>query len=172
MPRNSDMVRSGQAAIPDPETRAQTPHASTVVSDEASFSSIPNIQQPPAREIKNFPVFSQLFNEIGTIAEVVDQINRISDFISGRPVQPIAQQPAHQTQQPIPQTRQQPVSQPQQTAPTPQVQYPRQEEPAPAPPKDMPITPAPVQPAPTPIADEAAVQELYSNLYQFVEEIM
>ena len=87
MPRNSDMVRAGASALPE----NKTPEANTSEENkpqEGLFSGVPNITQPPQRQINNFPMFSGLYNEIGTIAEVIDQINRISDFVSGRPIQP------------------------------------------------------------------------------------
>ena len=97
MARNADMVRGGQDALHNQEQEAQG----------GDFSSIPHIEQPRPREVQGFPVFSQMFHEIGTIAEVVDQINRISDFIAGRPVappaesQPAGAQPEQPVQQPV-----------------------------------------------------------------------
>lgn len=104
MARNADMVRDGQDALHNQEQEAQG----------GDFSSIPHIEQPRPREVQGFPVFSQMFHEIGTIAEVVDQINRISDFIAGRPVPPPAES------QPAGAQPEQPVQQPQEPAPQPQ----------------------------------------------------
>ena len=152
MLRNSDMVRTGK--IPDPA--AQRPPQREQAAPDApesegvSFSDIPHIKQAPQRTIKDFPVFSQLYNEIGTIAEVVEQINRISDFISGRATTPAPSPPA------------QPAPEPQQTAP-------QRETPAPPTVREPP--PEKSAPAQQP-ATEVDIQNLYEHLMHFVETAM
>ena len=163
MARNADMVRDGEDALQNQEAQTQG----------GDFSSIPHIDQPRPREVKGFPVFSQMFHEIGTIAEVVDQINRISDFIAGRPSAPPAQ-PA------------QAEAQPAQAEAQPETQYAEQQQPAYTPPQSpvaQPQAPAPQpaqappvqEPVPEPVANQPTEEEMefmYEELYQFVESVM
>ncbi|MDA0709557.1 MAG: hypothetical protein O3B73_05020 [bacterium] len=98
MPRNSDIVRAGTTAIPQAEAppSAEQPPSQEAAQGGAFSGVLPHITGPTPIKIHNYPTFTGLFNEIGSIASVIDQINRISDFVSGRPMQPlpdIQQQP-------------------------------------------------------------------------------
>jgi HD-GYP domain-containing protein (c-di-GMP phosphodiesterase class II) len=194
MPRNSDMVRAGAGALP-PNPAPDTASSAENKPQEGLFSGVPNIAQPPQRQINNFPMFSGLYNEIGTIAEVIDQINRISDFVSGRPVQPLQekQQPpqyAPPQQQPLSQEeiqrRIQQLQHLQQQPTESQAQHPPQttQQPMPAPVQEQPQQP--VQQTHTPTnqtspedtteqpdtLSEEEIEKMYEDLYQYVEGVM
>ena len=179
------MVRSGAAAMPN--TEEPQPHNQQQPASEATqggaFSGIPNITEPTPLKINNFPTFTGLYNEIGSIASVIDQINQISDFISGRPVKPLQtpeqpqQQPQQQPslseeelQQRIQQLQQ---LQQQQTAAAPQPTAPPQPQQAPQQPAPQP-TPEPAPPE-EPVEEELSEEEIeriYEDLYQYVEGVM
>lgn len=191
------MVRTGRA-----ENANQSDPNQDQSTQTGLFSGIPNVSQPPPRQINNFPTFTGLYNEIGTIAEVIDQINRISDFISGRPIQAPQHpqgQPAQQGLSPeeiqqriaqlqnlqqqteqahtqgAPQSQEQPTQTqqpPQQAAPQP-TQPPQQQ-----PPQRQAYTPNVAQPQepqqqPQPESlTEAEIEQIYTDLYQYIEEVM
>jgi len=193
MPRNSDIVRAGASALPE-NSAQEAPPSEENKPQEGLFSGVPNVAQPPHRQINNFPMFSGLYNEIGTIAEVIDQINRISDFVSGRPIQPPQEQPQQYTQHP----QQQPLSQEeiqrriqqlqhlQQQPTAPQTQQPQQpQQPTASPSQEQPQQPAQQTYTPAnqaaPKADtpeqpdalsEEEVEKIYEDLYQYVEGVM
>lgn len=189
------MVRSG--ALPSTEqTQQPQQEPQEATQQTGAFSGIPNIKNPPQREINNFPTFTGLYNEIGTIAEVIDQINRISDFISGRPVQPQQQAPpqtSYQQQPPqqeptqehplgalSPQELQQriellqnlqnqqapPQQPPPPVAPT-QAPPPTQQAPQP-----QPQQPQPEEPTGSEELTEEQIESIYEDLYQYIEGVM
>jgi HD-GYP domain-containing protein (c-di-GMP phosphodiesterase class II) len=120
------MVRAGKDAIPSTEEPPPSQQPPTQEEPPGGApAGVPKIDHPPHRDINNFPTFTGLYNEIGSIANVIDQINQISDFISGKPVQP-SSAPQHPQQPP----QQQP----------PQQQYPQQQYP-----QQQPLSPEEIQ---------------------------
>ena len=171
MPRLSDMIRSGQSALehgqqPPREEPAkqqqESPQDAPEEQSEASFRSIPEIQEPPPGKMRDFPILTQLHNEVGTVATVVDQISRISDFIQAftggegvtltrPPAQPASGEPA--AAPPM-----QDATQPQPAAPPP-----------PAAPTPPPPPPEPEKPA---AISEEEIEGFYDQLSSFVATFM
>ena len=160
MARLSDIIRGGKPAPPEDEQRAEAqppspqPEGSTDPSNQQGQSASP---ESPGVKLVDFPVLSQIHNEVGVVASVVDKINRISSFIEsvagGKvvPLEPPTAQgdPAAATSVAVP-----PPS-PQAPPPTPQ----------PAPP---PVETA----APSAEVSEEEVETLYNHLLAFVQEAM
>ncbi len=172
MPRLSDMIRRGQSvferekekAAEEPEQEAapqQSAQSETTEETGAEFRSLPGPQQPPPAQMQDFPILSQIHNEVGTVATVVEQISRISDFIQ-----------AFATGEEVPVQRP-PAQAPPAAAPA----GPPAEAPPAAPGAPPPSPAAPPQPpAEAPPEPEAASEEeaeaLYDQLYAFVEGVM
>lgn len=166
MPRLSDMVRSGQEAFQRDEAQQASaqPGDAQQRSDQAEFRSLPHAQEPASTKMGDFPVLSQIHNEVGTVATVVEQINQISAFIQaftgeeGAPVlrppmpHPQAAAPAAPSAAPPPQARGAP-SRPQ--------------------PAQAPATPTQAAAPDTAQEDipEEEIEGLYEELYGFVEEV-
>ncbi len=168
------MVRSGEQALSESDRPTQG-------TGEGTFSALPRAEAAGATNLRDFPILSQIHQEVGTMASVVDQINHISDFIQGRPPQPRSQTQAAPHETAPAQTPS--AAAPQQAAPPPQQQAATSAQAA-----------APAQPAPhaepaaaalthqeasasqllTPQeqeASEAAINCIYDRLYTFVEGV-
>ena len=169
MPRLSDMVRTGQEAFrqDEPQQESAQPGDAQKHSDQAEFRSLPHAQQPPSTKMGDFPVLSQIYNEVGTVATVVEQINQISTFIQaftgeeGAPVlrPPMPRSPAAAPAEPS-------------VAPPPQAQ--EAHSPRAQAQTQPPSAPSPQPPAPEAAQDEVPEEEieaLYDELYAFVEEV-
>lgn len=123
MARLSDLVRSGKAALQDKNRLKQG-------RDESTFSSPSKSEAPNSPTLQNFPILGQIYQEVGTVASVVDQIRQIFEFIQSRTTAPL-----------MPKTTKQPA--PQETAPSqeqhaggsPQTTAPAQATPAQPPPR-------------------------------------
>lgn len=164
MPRLSDMVRSGEHALQESDRPTQG-------TGEGTFSSLPKAEAAQSPNLRDFPILSQIHQEVGTMASVVDQINHITEFIQGRTpasteteetAAPHETAPAQATPPPQQATPPSPVDTPAPTAapaqPTPHA------EPASAAPSS--------QPSPQPgDASEEAINALYDRLYAFVEGV-
>lgn len=96
MARLSDMIRRGETALREEKPREEAqasfptePAASAADSGadaeddtgEASFRGLPQASGTAPVAMKDFPILSQIHNEVGTVSEVVNQINQISAFI-------------------------------------------------------------------------------------------
>ncbi|MDP6778921.1 MAG: hypothetical protein QGI83_19365, partial [Candidatus Latescibacteria bacterium] len=179
MPRLSDMIRSGQSALDreqaarpeEPQPQQEQEQAAPEEESEASFRSIPEVQQPPQAKMRDFPILSQLHNEVGTVATVVEQISRISDFIRAftggedvaleRPPAPPA--PSDAAAAPPPQQEAQPMTAGPAVQPTPAVP------PTPAAPAPPPAAP---EPEPAAALSEEEVEGIYDQLNAFVAGFM
>ncbi|MDA0748183.1 MAG: HD domain-containing protein [bacterium] len=175
MARLSDIIRSGEGALRQQPEEASEEHNSgqpQQQNPEADFRSLPRDQAPPQDKMRDFPILSQIYNEVGTVATVVDKIDQISAFIrtmSGG--EPVLQRPT--TSPPAQPSSEQPPTQP----------PPREVRPAQAP-QAAPSTPPPQKPAaqpspppPEPIvqpleATEEEVEAVYDELRTFVEGVM
>ena len=123
MARLSDLVRSGKAALQDKNRLKQG-------RDENTFRSPSKSETPNSPTLQNFPILGQIYQEVGTVASVVDQIRQIFEFIQSRTTAPLT-----------PKTTKQPA--PQETAPlqeqhaggSPQTTAPAQATPAQPPPR-------------------------------------
>ena len=160
------MVRRGEHALQESDRPTQG-------EGEGTFSSLPRAESAPATNMQDFPILSQIHQEVGTMASVVDQINHISDFIQGRaPSAPPPQTAAPHETAPA----QQAPQAPQQTAPPPSEAAPvQQAAPAQPPPHAEPAPAASPQEAPSQPqqgdVSEEAINALYDQLYAFVEGI-
>lgn len=167
------MVRSGEQALNEPERPAEGTGGGT-------FSSLPRAERQDSPNMRDFPILSQIHQEVGTMASVVDQINHISEFIAGRsqpPTPATTQAPPHETAQ----TQAPPqAAAPQPTAPPPATQAPVQAAPPaqPTPHAEPAAAPSPQPQAPEPqpepqqeAASEEAINAVYDRLYAFVEGV-
>lgn len=157
------MVRSGEDALQESDRPTQ-PGA------EGTLSQLPRAETPESPKLQDFPILSQIHQEVGTMASVVNQINHISDFIQGRAPsepQPQTQQTAapHETA-----TAQATPAAPQQPAPQPQVPPAQTVAPAQQAPH---AEPAPTEPEPvaSQAVSEEAINALYDRLYAYVEGV-
>ena len=85
MARLSDVIRKGESALEGKETGHQSGEAARPEGDPTgqeggAFSSLPAAQQS-ADKMKDFPILSRIYSEVGTVATVVDKIDEISAFI-------------------------------------------------------------------------------------------
>lgn len=199
------MVRVGSGAEEVPNTPESPPDQQPQTEappQTGAFSGVPHLKEAIPVKINNFPTFTGLFNEIGSVASIIDQINRISDFVSGRPMQSVpegqqqaAQQPQQhplseeelqlrlqQIQQLQQQAAQQPVAAP---APPQGAQQPQQpQEQVPQQPAQQPQQPAPTQDTYTPAVEpaqlevveetlsEEEIEQIYEDMYQYIEFVM
>ena len=163
MPRLSDMVRGGEHAMQESDRPTQAP-------GEGTFGSLPRAESPESPNLRDFPILSQIHQEVGTMASVVHQINHISEYIQGRgPTPPKTDAAPHETA---------PAQTSLATAPLPQTETPMQTA---APAQQTPhAEPAPASPAPTaespphpetPAVSEEVINAIYDRLNACVESI-
>ena len=157
------MVRSGEHALQDSDRPTQSP-------GEGMFGALPRAEAAASPSLQDFPILSQIHQEVGTMASVVTQINHISDFIQGRApseTQPQPQAAPHETAP----AQAAPVA-PQQMAPQPQAGQPAQTA---APAQQAPhAESAAAVPSPVPQEDlvsEETINAIYDRLYSFVEGV-
>jgi HD-GYP domain-containing protein (c-di-GMP phosphodiesterase class II) len=163
------MVRSGEHALQESDRPTQQ------AAGEGTFSSLPRAEAGDSPELRDFPILSQIHQEVGTMASVVNQINHISDFIQGRAPsepQPSTQQTAapHETApaQAAPAAPQQTAPQPQAGAPA-QTAAPAQQAPHA---ESAPAAPSPAADAPQQdLVSEETINALYDRLYAYVEGV-
>jgi HD-GYP domain-containing protein (c-di-GMP phosphodiesterase class II) len=166
------MVRRGEHAMQESDRPAATGRA------EGTFSSTPQAEASTGPDMRDFPILSQIHQEIGTIASVVTQINQISDYIQGRA--PSA--PQEQSQQAAPHESASAQTAPTQAAPQPSFD--------PAAPSAVPAQQAPhaepvqassegqqvgapvvATPQSHPEVSEELINATYDRLYGFVEGV-
>ena len=170
------MVRSGKHAMQDSDRPAATPAA------EGTFSSLPQAETAPGPDMRDFPILSQIHQEVGTMASVVTQINHISDYIQGRAPSAPREQPQQAAPRETASAQPAPTQAAPQAAPQPSVDpaapsaLPAQQaphaEPVQASPGGHQIG-APVVPAPQafPEVSEELINAIYDRLYGFVEGV-
>ena len=190
MARLSDMIRRGETvlnrdeqgpATPDLEaTRQGDPGQERADADGVEFRSLPPAQDPPPVKMRDFPILSQIYNEVGTVATVVEQINQISAFIQafaggeGFSLKDFAAMGAH--------AEASPASPPEEKAPPPETRMaapppaPSQAQPrttpeVPPPPQPEPPQPQVVEPTVPEEVSEEEIEVLYGQLYTFVEGV-
>ena len=152
MARLSELIRNGESALDKPAPTGQAEDASAPGAAAAepeveagAFSELPPTPPPPDK-MRDFPILSQIANEVGTVATVVDKIDQISAFIqrySGGDAPPEQAHP-----QPAPEAH----------APQPGQAPPAQPPPAP-------------EPVPASLSEEE-IEGLYDHLHQFVQGAM
>ena len=170
MARLSELIRNGESALDKPAPTGQAEDASAPGAaatepkvEGGAFSELPPTPPPPDK-MRDFPILSQIANEVGTVATVVDKIDLISAFIqrySGGEVPP-----------PAPSEQAQPQPAPGAHAPQPGQAPPAHPAPTPAQPAQTPAQPPPA-PEPEPAAlSEEEIEGLYDHLHQFVQGAM
>jgi hypothetical protein len=164
------MVRSGEHAMLESDRPTEAPP-----SGEGLFSTLPKAEAPASTNLHDFPILSQIHQEIGTIASVVNQINHISNFIQERaPSLPQTQADPHETasQQSAPaqapeQAAPPPSAQPAATVAVPAQQTPHAEPALAAPPSEQEPLPHPA----TEQVSEEIINAICDRLYTFVEGV-
>ena len=82
MARLSDVIRNGETALEQGSQQAAPAREENGENggDEVQFP--PTQPQAPPNKMQDFPILTQIHNEVGIVATVVDKIDQISDFIN------------------------------------------------------------------------------------------
>jgi HD-GYP domain-containing protein (c-di-GMP phosphodiesterase class II) len=84
MARLSDVIRNGETALEQgSQPAASAPAEQQNGGEEGDGAQFPATQpQPPPNKMQDFPILTQIHNEVGIVATVVDKIDQISEFIN------------------------------------------------------------------------------------------
>lgn len=166
MPRLSDVIRNGESALQREREQAEQERAARENAAQESAGEPPAGSEggsvpPPGGQgvsrdkMRDFPILTQIYNEVGVVATVVDKIDQISAFIQAfARGEEVLQKPPPAREAP-PGARPAPARAERREAP--------------------PARPAAPEPEPEPepeAASEEEIEALYDQLYAFVETTM